>query len=160
MTKSIFSAKDARRIHQKDDAEEKDFITANTRSHRHCAIRSRFNCYQQKARSTSRHRTGRVGKGSAMLFCKLDDGFSCNSSIIATADVAFNRFQFEARGPIASAQHVSRQVKSTTSITRAHMKHGVKYEHSYSPVPHASRFRTMLALATAEDMLINHVDIN
>jgi len=31
--KSIFSAKDARRMHQKDDAEEKDFIAANTRSH-------------------------------------------------------------------------------------------------------------------------------
>jgi len=28
--KSIFSAKDARRMHQKDDAEEKDFIAANT----------------------------------------------------------------------------------------------------------------------------------
>jgi len=40
------------------------------------------------------------------------------------------------------------------------MKQGVKYEHSYSPVPHASGFRTMLALATAEDMLIDHVDIN
>jgi len=33
LTKSIFPAKDARRIHQKDDAEEKDFITTNTRSH-------------------------------------------------------------------------------------------------------------------------------
>ena len=31
--KCIFSAKDARRMHQKDDAEEKDFIAANTRSH-------------------------------------------------------------------------------------------------------------------------------
>ena len=31
--KSIFSAKDARRMHQIDDAEEKDFIAANTRSH-------------------------------------------------------------------------------------------------------------------------------
>jgi len=41
-----------------------------------------------------------------------------------------------------------------------HMKQGVKYEHSYSPVPHASGFRTMLALTTAKDMLINHVDIN
>jgi len=41
-----------------------------------------------------------------------------------------------------------------------HMKQGVDYEHSYSPVPHASGFRTMLALATAEDMLIDHVDIS
>ena len=41
-----------------------------------------------------------------------------------------------------------------------HMKQGVKYEHSYSPVPHASGFRTRLAFATAEDMLIDHVDIN
>ena len=40
------------------------------------------------------------------------------------------------------------------------MKEGVKCEHSYSPVLHASGFRTMLALATAEDMLTNHVDIN
>jgi len=40
------------------------------------------------------------------------------------------------------------------------MKQGVKYEHSYSPVPHASRFSTMLALATAEDMLIDHVNIS
>jgi len=31
--KSIFSAKDARRMHQKDDAGEKDFIAANTPSH-------------------------------------------------------------------------------------------------------------------------------
>jgi len=41
-----------------------------------------------------------------------------------------------------------------------HMKQGVDYEHSYSPVPHASGFRTMLALATAEEMLIDHVDIS
>ena len=61
----------------------------------------------------------KIGKSRAMLFFNLDDGFSCNSSIIATADVAFNCFQFEARGPIASARHVSREVKSTTSIARA-----------------------------------------
>ena len=42
-----------------------------------------------------------------MLFCKLDDGFSCNSSIIATADAAFNSFLFEARGPIASGEQGS-----------------------------------------------------
>jgi len=46
----------------------------------------------------------KIGKGRAMLFCKLDDGFSCIISIIATADTAFNRFQFEARGPIASGE--------------------------------------------------------
>jgi len=69
-----------------------------------------------RLRPTHAHK---IRKGRAMLFCKIDDGFSCNSSIIATADVAFNSFQFEARGPIASARHVSRQVKSTTSITRA-----------------------------------------
>jgi len=39
------------------------------------------------------------------------------------------------------------------------MKQGVAYEHSYSPVAHASRICTMLALATAEGMLIDHVDI-
>jgi len=42
-----------------------------------------------------------------MLFCKLDNGFSCNSSIIATADKALNSFQFEARGPIASGEQQS-----------------------------------------------------
>jgi len=42
-----------------------------------------------------------------MLFCKLDHGFSCNSSIIATADKCFNSFQFEARGPIASVEQRS-----------------------------------------------------
>jgi len=42
-----------------------------------------------------------------MLFCKLDDGFSRNSSTIATADKAFNSFQFEARGPIASGEQRS-----------------------------------------------------
>jgi len=36
--KSIFSAKDARRMHQKH--EEKDFIAANTRSHRHATAPS------------------------------------------------------------------------------------------------------------------------
>ena len=41
-----------------------------------------------------------------------------------------------------------------------HMKQGVDYEHSYLPVPHANGFRTMLALATAEDILINHVDFS
>jgi len=38
--KSIFSAKDARRMHQKDDAAEKDFIAANTRSHQHATAPS------------------------------------------------------------------------------------------------------------------------
>ena len=42
-----------------------------------------------------------------MLFCKLDDGFSCNNSIITTADKAFNSFNFEARGPIASGEQRS-----------------------------------------------------
>ena len=41
-----------------------------------------------------------------------------------------------------------------------YMKQSVKYEHLYSPVQHASRFRTMIALATADYMLINHVDIS
>ena len=31
--KSIFLAKDARRMHWKDDAQDKDLIAANTRSH-------------------------------------------------------------------------------------------------------------------------------
>jgi len=33
--KSIFSAKDAMQMHQKDDTKEKEFIAANTRPHRH-----------------------------------------------------------------------------------------------------------------------------
>jgi len=57
-----------------------------------------------RLRPTHAHK---IGKGRAMLFCKLDDGFSCNSSIIATADAAFNSFQFEARGPIASGEQRS-----------------------------------------------------
>jgi len=52
-------------------------------------------------------RAHKIGKGRAMLFCKLDNGFSCNSGIIATADKAFNSFQFEARGPIASGEQRS-----------------------------------------------------
>jgi len=40
------------------------------------------------------------------------------------------------------------------------MRQGVDCDHSYLPVLHASGFRTVLALATAEDMLINHVDIS
>jgi len=40
------------------------------------------------------------------------------------------------------------------------MKQGVDYEHSYSLVQHASGFCTMIALATAEDMFIDHVDIS
>jgi len=46
----------------------------------------------------------KIRKGRAMLFCKLDIGFSCNSSIIATAHKFFNSFQFEARGPITSGE--------------------------------------------------------
>jgi len=36
----------------------------------------------------------------------------------------------------------------------------VAYERSHSPVQHASGFRTVLALATAEDLLVDDVDIN
>jgi len=57
-----------------------------------------------RLRPTHAHK---IGKGRAMLFCKLDDGFSCNSSIIATADKVSNSFQFEARGPIASGEQRS-----------------------------------------------------
>jgi len=46
----------------------------------------------------------KIRKGRAMLFCKVDNGLSCNSSIIATADKAFNSFPFEAWGPIASGE--------------------------------------------------------
>ena len=74
LTKSIFSAKDARRTYQRDDAEEKDFITIDTRSYRHATAPSEADSTATsnkraaptatarelvKARSTSRHRTGR-----------------------------------------------------------------------------------------------------
>jgi len=48
-----------------------------------------------RLRPTHAHK---IGKGRAMMFYKLDNGFSCNSSIITTADKAFNSFQFE--GPL------------------------------------------------------------
>jgi len=41
-----------------------------------------------------------------------------------------------------------------------HMRQGVDYEHSFSPVPHASSFRTMLSIAIANDMHIEHIDIS
>jgi len=364
--------KDAGRMHQKDDAEEKDFIAADTRSHRHATAPSKADstatskkCATFAAtkpvakrpaavhqvmytkgkdvpldhplavlpelvmcqtlihhkisfptpsswfpgvpttleRGVRLHPTHahKIGKSRAMLFCKLDNGFSGNSSIIATSDKAFNSFQFEARGPIASGEQgsiidalyawklgqstlqqfgvkacgytlapkkatnlfalhatlgaqfgtkffsatalttlpdpdtsnhslqcdmfepdpkhrgamlrtelapewiksehvemdglwrrgalekvlrssldtsacifgsrfhykIKRQVDMSLDKLRVrlvlqgqHMKQGVDYEHSYSPVPHASGFRTMLALATAEDMLIDHVNIS
>ena len=34
------------------------------------------------------------------------------------------------------------------------------YEDAFSPVPHASGFRTILSLATAFDMHMDHVDIS
>jgi hypothetical protein len=40
------------------------------------------------------------------------------------------------------------------------MRQGVDYEHSFSPVPHASSFRTMLSIATANNMHIEHIDIS
>jgi len=49
--KSIFSAKYARRMHQKDDAEEKDFIAAITRSHRHATAPS-----ETDSQATSKNR--------------------------------------------------------------------------------------------------------
>ena len=41
-----------------------------------------------------------------------------------------------------------------------HMEKGVDFEHSFSPVPHASSFRAMLAIATEKSMLLEHVDIS
>ena len=173
--KSIFSAKDARRMHQKDDAEEKDFIAANTQSHQHATATSEADSMATSKKCATSATTEpvdkrpaamyqvmytkgkdvpldhpvaalpelvmcqalihhkisfpapsswfqgvpttlnggvrlgpthahKIRKGRAMLFCKLDIGFSCNSSIIATAHKFFNSFQFEARGPITSGE--------------------------------------------------------
>ena len=41
-----------------------------------------------------------------------------------------------------------------------HMKQVVDFEQSFSPVPHASSFRTMLSIATASDMFIEQIDIS
>ena len=97
-------------------------------------------------------------KAEPCCFAKLDAGFII--IIIATADVALNSFQFEAQGPLHQPNMSLAKSKIRLVLQGQHMKQGVNYEHSYSPVPQASGFCTMLALATAEDMLINHVDIN
>ena len=41
-----------------------------------------------------------------------------------------------------------------------YMEKGVDFKHSFSPVPHASSFRAMLAIATEKSMLLEHVDIS
>ena len=41
-----------------------------------------------------------------------------------------------------------------------HMKQGVDFEQSFSPVPHAWSFRTMLSITTASDMFIEQIDIS
>jgi len=165
-------------MNQKGDAEEKDFIAANTRSHQHATVSSEADspttskkraipaATEQVAKRPAavhqvmytkgkdvpldprlaslpelvicqalNHHTiafpapsswflgvlttphggaclrpthaHTIRKGRAMLFCKLDDGFSCNSSFVATADVAFNYFHFEARGPIVLGEQRS-----------------------------------------------------
>jgi len=62
--KSIFSAKDARRNRQKDDAEKKDFIAANTRSHRHATAPS-----QTDSPATSENLAAPMGGGKFGSLC-------------------------------------------------------------------------------------------
>ena len=45
-------------------------------------------------------------------------------------------------------------------LQRQHMKQVVEFEQSFSPVPHASSFQTMLSMATASDMFIEQIDIS
>ena len=42
----------------------------------------------------------KIRQGRAMLFCKLDNGFSCNSSIIVTADKLSTVFKSRHKGPL------------------------------------------------------------
>ena len=79
------------------------------------------------------------------------------SSLDGSARVFGSRFHYKIRRNLDMTVD---QLKVRLVLQGQHMEQGVDYEHSYSPVPHASGFRTILALATSEDMLIDHVDIS
>ena len=79
------------------------------------------------------------------------------SSLDTSARIFGSRFHYKIKRQLDMSLD---KLKVRLVLQGQHMKQGVDYEHSYSPVPHASGFRTMLALATAEDMLIDHVDIS
>jgi len=79
------------------------------------------------------------------------------SSLDASANIFGSRFHYKIKCQLDMSLD---KLKVRLVLQRQHMKQGVDYEQSYSPVPHASGFRTMLALATAGDMLIDHVDIS
>jgi len=79
------------------------------------------------------------------------------SSLDASARIFGSRFHYKIKRQLDMSLD---KLKVRLVLQGQHMKQGVDYEHSYSPVPHASGFRTILALATAKDMLIDHVDIS
>ena len=81
------------------------------------------------------------------------------SSLDASAGIFGSRFHYKIK-----RQHDMSldKLKVRLVLQGQHMKQGVDYEHSYLPVPHASRFlhHACSEVATAEDMLIDHVDIS
>jgi len=79
------------------------------------------------------------------------------SSLDASARIFGSRFPYKIKRQLDMSLD---KLKVRLVLQGQHMKQGVDYEHSYLPVPHASGLRTMLALATAEDMLIDHVNIS
>jgi len=79
------------------------------------------------------------------------------SSLDASARIFGSRFHYKIKRHLDKSLD---KLKVRLVLQGQHMQQGVDYEHSYSPVPYARGFRTMLALATAEDMLIDHVDIS
>jgi len=79
------------------------------------------------------------------------------SSLDASARIFGSRFHYKIKRQLDMSLD---KLKVRLVLQGQHMKQGVDCEHSYFPVPHASRFRTMLALATVENMLINHVNIS
>jgi len=79
-------------------------------------------------------------------------------SSLAPDDIVFSsRFHYKIKRHIDMSLN---KLKVRLVLQGQFMKQGRDYEHSFSPVPHASGFRLMLALATAEDMYIDHVDIS
>ena len=46
----------------------------------------------------------KISQGRAMIYCNLDDGFTCNSSLIPSKDSALRCFQLEARGALKTGE--------------------------------------------------------
>jgi len=65
------------------------------------------------------------------------------SSLDASARIFGSRFHYKIKSQLDMSLD---KLKVRLVLQEQHMKQGVDYEHSCSPVPHASGFRTMLAL--------------